>query len=220
MTSKNGRLASIFYYNGLASLAKSLAFRSMAIYGRKKNERISATVSAYYSLLHLAIALMYFDPNEIEEPLRSSLLNKRKDGKTDPSKIIKHDLALQFIKKCTQEGLDRKFSTQFEYAKRFREFVNYGPRITISDGKPSFGPCDDSPGDSDRLVSSLDEIFQAAISWANNNSPLEGVLVKTALSQCEDFFQKPDLFYTQWCSNFSVDTAMLFIKKLIKRLSP
>lgn len=203
-----------FYYNGLASFAKSVAFRSMAIHALSGNERISATVSAYYSLLHLAIMLMYFFPDKIETSLFNDLKARRGSGETDPSNIIKHTDALNFIEERTNEGLNRNFYIRLKSAKRLREFVNYGPRLTIERGNPRFGPCNDRPSDSNNLVQSLDDIIQNTMQWAYTNGSLNGVWVLTALSQCPDFFRQHDLFYTQWCSSGSNETSVKFLEQL------
>jgi hypothetical protein len=203
-----------FYYNSLGALAKAVAFRSMAIHALNSGERVNATVSAYYSLLHLAFMLMYFFPDKIETTLLAKLKARRGSGETDPSSMIKHTDALAFIDECTKEGLDRNVYSRLMYAKRLREFVNYGPRVTIKKGMPRFGPCSDRPNDSNNLVQALDDLIPATLKWAYTNGALDGVLVLTALSQCSDFFKQRDLFYTQWCSRESNETALKFLEQL------
>jgi hypothetical protein len=183
-----------FAYNAMASSAKAVAFRSLAIQALKTNERINATVCAYYSLLHLAITLIYLCSDKIEAGLRNKIRAKRGQGGTDPSKLILHDSALKFVKLCVQDGLDDRFYSQPKDAKDLREFVNYGPRLTINDGTPVFGPCAHQPEDCNGLISVIDEIFAAALEWAGRHSPLGGAIAKMALAKCSDFFIQPDLF--------------------------
>jgi len=205
--------ASTFYYNGMGSLAKSLAFHAMAKHAQKNNERVNSTVSIYYSFLHLAICLMYFCPNKMDNAYCDNLLQKRDGGESDPTKEIKHCDAINFVKNCKRDGLREDFCSQLKLAKKLREFVNYGPRITLDNGKPYFGPCDFGPSDCDKLVSSYDEIYKSSILWAKENSPLNGALVVAGLEQCEEFFQKNELFYKRWCSDFTIRAALDFLKQ-------
>lgn len=207
-----------FGYNAIASLAKAVAFRSLAIQSLKANERISATVSAYYSLLHLAITLIYLCPDKIKTSLRDKLRAKRGQGETDPSYLIKHEYALEFVKICLQDGLDSRFYSLLLSAKKLREFVNYGPRLTFNNETPYFGPCTDQPKDCDKLVPQIDEIFPSALKWAHIHGPLRGTFAKMAVVKCSDFFVQHDLFYRQWCSKACIEDSLNFIKDLEKKM--
>lgn len=208
----------VFAYNSLASLAKAVAFRSLAIQSLKANERVSATVSAYYSLLHLAITLIYLCPDKIGDTLLDKLRAGRGQGEIDPSNLISHNSALKFVKLCVRDGLDRRFYLQLESAKKLREFVNYGPRVTIKNETPYFGPCTDQPEDCDRLISLIDEIFPSVLKWAYSHSPLHGAIAKIAVAKCSDFFIQPDLFYRQWCSKACIESSLEFIKNFKQKM--
>lgn len=203
-----------FYFNAAASLAKTVAFRSLAIQLLRVNERISAVVSAYYSLFHLAITLIYLCPDKIDIVLLDKLRAKRGGGAIDPSNLITHKSALEFVQRCVQNGLDNKFFLNLDYAKNLREFVNYGPRITINNETPYFGPCNYTPSDCDKLVWSLDEIIFVVLEWACNNSPLKGALAKSIIGKCYEFFTENDLFYTRWCSRASIESCLKLIENL------
>ena len=129
MVTQAERDTSAFGYNGIASLAKAVAFRSLASEALKANERISATVCAYYSLLHLAITLIYLCPDKLSPPLRNKLRAERQQGGIDPSSSISHNAALVFVRACGQDGLDARLYSNLQHAKGLREFVNYGPRL-------------------------------------------------------------------------------------------
>lgn len=207
-----------FGYNALASLAKAIAFRSLALQALKTNERISATVCAYYSLLHLAITLIYFCPQYVDTVLLDKLRAKRGTGEIDPSNIISHKSAIEFVKSCVQYGLNSNFHSQLERAKNLREFVNYGPRLTIDNDTPYFGPCNDRPQDCDSLISSVTDVFPLALEWASLRSPLDGTVLKISISKCSDFFIQPDLFYKQWSSLACIENCLEFIKELEDKL--
>jgi hypothetical protein len=208
----------IFSYNAMASLAKGIAFRSIAIRSLKENEHISATITAYYSLLHLAITLIYLCPHKIDNDLRDRLRAKRGQGETDPSDLITHKRALEFIRECTVAGLDSEFQLKLEKTKNLREFVNYGPRLTIISGAPYFGPCNYNPLDCHNIISRLDDIFAQALGWVCKNSLLNGAFAATAIALCDQFFLKPDLFYRQWCSSGSLEASIEFVNQLKTRL--
>ena len=209
---------SAFAFNGLASLAKAVAFLSLAKEALKANERISATVCAYYSLLHLAITLIYLCPDKISPPLRNELRTKRGQGEVDPSNSIKHSAACEFVKTCSKDGLDARFHSQLQVAKKLREFVNYGPRLTIRNNTAYFGPCTARPTDCDGLISVISDLFSSAMEWAYTHSELKGTFVLIAVEKCGDFFVKPDLFYTQWCSKECIEDSRAFIKRLDQKM--
>jgi hypothetical protein len=218
MTDQAEQDSAAFGYNALGSLAKAVVFRSLAIQSLRANERISATVSAYYSLLHLAITLIYLCPDKIDASLRDKLRAKRGQGEIDPSYLISHNAALEFIKLCIQDGLDSRFYSQLEYAKKLREFVNYGPRLTINNDTPYFGPCTDQPRDCDKLIFVIEEIFEKAFEWAYAHSPLDGAIAKISVAKCSDFFTQHDLFYMRWCSKPCIEDSLKFIKDLKQKM--
>ncbi len=203
-----------FSYNACASLAKAVVFRSLANQTLKRSERISATVSAYYSLLHLAITLIYLCSDKLNGSLHNKLRAERGQGEVDPSRLISHKSALEFVKACVRDGLDNRLYSQLEYAKHLREFVNYGPRLTISNDTPNFGPCNDRPNHCDSLVLVVSELFPLALEWAYKHSPLDGVIAKIAVDLCSKFFVQSDLFYAQWCSKECIEDSLEFIKDL------
>lgn len=177
-----------FGYNGLASLAKAVAFRSLASEALNANERISSTVCAYYSLLHLAITLIYLCPDKVSVSLLGKLRDERRQGEVDPSTWISHNSALAFVNACIKDGLDARLSSSLRDGKTLREFVNYGPRLTITNGQAYFGPCTSRSTDCDRLVSVIDDLFAAALEWAYRHSELKGAFARIAVEKCADFF--------------------------------
>lgn len=219
MVTQAERDTSAFGYNGIASLAKAVAFRSLASEALKANERISATVCAYYSLLHLAITLIYLCPDKLSPPLRNKLRAERQQGEVDPSSSISHNAALVFVRACGQDGLDARLHSNLQHAKDLREFVNYGPRLTISNKRAYFGPCTALSTDCDRLISVISDLFPLAMEWAYRHSELKGGFARIAVEKCVDFFVKPDLFYTQWCSRACIEESLAFIRRLEQKMS-
>ncbi|HEX7318565.1 MAG TPA: hypothetical protein VF297_31950 [Pyrinomonadaceae bacterium] len=204
----------IFWVNATGALAKSVAFRSMALQSLKGNDRVGATISAYYSLLHLAIALMYLRPDKVEDKLREMLLRAHNGGAEDPSKLIQHRDALGFIEECLKDGLDVKFFEQLTSAKELREHVNYGPRVTWGADVIYVGPCSFRPEACDQLVTSLDEVIQYSVAWAHEHSADGGRWSTMAVIACQQYFYKPDLFYAGWCSESCIASAREFLKRL------
>jgi hypothetical protein len=129
--------------------------------------------------------------------------------------LITHSDAIKFVKKrCKEDGLDKALLKDINTAKRLREFVNYGPRITVQNGQPYFGPCDLHPDSVDRLVISLDGIFRSVLAWARAKAVAQGALLKDALSLSPSLFRHEEPFYDRWCSPASVDRATTFLDEL------
>jgi hypothetical protein len=121
MISQHDSDANSFSYNSFSSLAKAVVFRSLAHHALKAEERIGATIFAYYSLFHLVITLMYFCPSKMDPALRNKIHKARGSGGTDPSSVILHRDALQFAESCISAGLDPNIHSTLERAKDLRD---------------------------------------------------------------------------------------------------
>ena len=209
-----------FGYIPPVTLAKAVAFRSLAIQALKEDERISATISAYYSLFHLAITLVYLCPDKLKPSLLIYLRDKRGEGKLDPSKDISHADALEFVKVCVEEGLDTQLHTQLAMARELRKFVNYGPQVTFdpNEFEVSSGPCNYRPKNCDKLVSVISKLFPLALEWAYKHSPSRDA-TKIAVETCSVHFRQPDLFHSQWCSKACIEDSLVFIRELEQKMN-
>ena len=202
-----------FFYFGMSSLAKSIIFRSESKILLAQRERILASISVYYSLFHLSIAAMYFCPQMMHKEQRDKLLKEieqRSGG--DPTEKITHKAVLNFLKDCQGKGLSSSCSKLLELAKNLREFVNYGPRITLDKPKIIFGSLKYQIEDIDDLVMNCDDVIITILSWVHINSPLG--LGDVALEEVNVFFSKSDLLYINWCSEKAIIASQKFIKTI------
>jgi hypothetical protein len=208
-------LFSRLFFFGVASLAKSIIFRSIANQSQKNNDLISATISGYYSLLHMAISLMYFCHKILFPEQRNKLMKIIDTEGCDPTETIKHEHAINFIKQCVHRNLDRLCLDTFELGKRLREYVNYGPRLSFSNDTPIFGDCGITPGNLDDFISSIDDCIIKAMQWAKNHSTTGNFsFIKLAIDQITQFFENKDLFYPKWCNEDILSDAKLFYEKI------
>jgi hypothetical protein len=187
----------VFYFFGLASLAKTIAFRSMAVSHMEQENRVSAVISGYYSLLHMTIGLMYFCPQYMQESQLKKYHEKIADSE-DPTSYISHRNALNFLEGCLSKGLPKQFPTLFRRGKELRKYVNYAPRINLEGIDATFGNCQYSTEDADQFVTDCDRFIINGIAWGIAKAPTPDKPLQIALNKVAYFFEQSDLFYKQW----------------------
>lgn len=217
------QMALLFYHFATASLAKSIVFQGVSQThflqeeGRNK-EYISACITGYYSLLHMAISLMYFCPLTVDICLRTYLYEKVKSN-VDPTKDITHKQAHDFLKSnvCVN-NLPQIVSQQFAIGRKIREYLNYAPRTKIQGGGAIFGSCEFSEEGFDRFLNKNEEVIRLGIKWGLNHSPTqENNLLRISLSDSivgVSQFLHNDLGYLQWLSRESLQRARELHQKL------
>ena len=89
--SGNAYKASVFFAQAQAAYAKSIIFAAEARCAIKKDQYLWAAVSAYYSLFHFTISLMYILPIYVRQDLLNKLLAFHLRGAADPTREIKHN---------------------------------------------------------------------------------------------------------------------------------
>ena len=96
-----------FFWFGVTALSKALVFRTLAKQTFENREYILTSISGYYSLFHLAMAIMYLCPQLLsDKQLKGILKAIEKTGGLDPSEggyRFRHKEALNFIGKCGQK---------------------------------------------------------------------------------------------------------------------
>jgi len=211
-----------FFFFGVSSLAKALVFRTLAKQDLENHERILAAISGYYSLFHLAMAVMYLCPQMLKEKRRKEIFDEiKRTGGLDPSEgryRIRHDEAQQFISECVSKGLNEKCASLVEEAKRLREYVNYGPRMYIKSGFPVFGDCKIRPEIVDNFIAQLDNCLLEGIKWSQSNSISERYSTMLAIGHIGQFLDDPQLFYLDWCSQEIIEKSKNFLEKIFQEL--
>lgn len=212
-------ISSKFFFFGVASLTKSIIFRTLAHHSHKNNDLISATISGYYSLLHLAIALMYLCHQILFPEQRNKLMKIIDTEGCDPTNKIEHNHAINFIKQCIHRKLDKIYLDTFKLGKRLREYVNYGPGISFSNNTPIFGDCGIGPENLKDFISSIDNCIINAIQWAIIQSIVEIVsFIRNAIEQIPQFYENEQLFYPKWCNEDILADAKLFYDETLSKI--
>jgi hypothetical protein len=204
----------MFFHHGSASLAKSIVYYGLAKTSQSQQEYIPAVITAYYSLFHLTIALMYFCPHYLKSETRTDFETAIRKG-DDPTNKISHKSALKYLKEMQMNGLPSKISHQFDLGKTLREHVNYAPRIRLDGLDAIFGTCQYGTSDYQAFVSECDYFIIESIKWALAN-PLDPnqYLLHIALQKVSDFLTQPDLGYSEWITDTSKKHAMNKLKDL------
>jgi hypothetical protein len=206
------------FFFGVSHLAKALVFRTLAKDALEKQESILASISGYYSLFHLAMALIYFCPQILDEKRRKEIIEAiEKTGGLDPSgnkkSRIKHNELPAVINQCVSRGLDKKFPSLLENGRKLREYVNYGPRMFVKNGFPIFGDCK-KKREIDEFITQLDGCLMGGIRWAQDNSVNSEYSMMHALGFIGQFFDDPKLFYLEWCSQDGIEKSKKFLEEI------
>lgn len=221
------QMAVTFYHFATASLAKSMVFQAISQthfqHGEGEHrEYISACITGYYSLLHLAISLMYFCPQTVDICLRICLYQQVK-ANVDPTKEITHKQAYEFLKSNThQHRLPEIVSQQFETGRKIREYLNYAPRLTRDGLGVIFGTCTYSERDFDRFLKKNENVIRLGLEWGLKNTPTpENNLLQISISPnslvgVNQYMQNDDLGYLHWLSQESLNNARDLCNKLSK----
>jgi hypothetical protein len=178
-------------------------------------------MSGYYSLFHLVSGIIYLCPQMLEPKRRKEILDAiERTGGLEPSveklSRIGHIEAQKFIKKCVRKGFNEKCASLVEEAKKLREYVNYGPRMSIKSGSPVFGDCQIGPEIVDKFIAQLDDCLLEAISWSQINNITQGYSTMLAIGHIGQFLDDPQLFYLDWCSQETIEKSKSFLEKIFQ----
>lgn len=207
---------SIFWIQAQASYAKALVFLAEATVAQQNKNYIWASVSLYYSLFHLSLALVFICPHRVKPSLFEKLLERRRGGAADPTRVIRHGDIPEFLRGCEVDSLTPELRNSFERAQELRKFVNYGPRIVWRKKQAFFLACEHEPLELDGLLDGLEAVFGQVIDWASKRAAPAGDLGIIASATAKDFLTRSDLLYPKWCSPAVMEHARRVAKDLCK----
>jgi len=188
-----------FYVEAAVGIAKSSMFLTTAEDQVVRGEFMSATISAYYAIFHLSLALMWLFADQLPEKIMSIISDLRDKGNELPSSNITHSSVEKFL--C--DGQLKLSNTKvlcklFRRAQELREFGNYGPRVTWSGKNPVVGPCHLSIGDVKALVNEIRPAFIETMRIAGPKTALDGTLGRIVLDQSIEIMTRPAFPFLNW----------------------
>ena len=204
-----------FWVEAVVATAKSAVFLATAEEETNRGDLIPAAWSAFYSVFHLSLALMWLLPQH----LATTGLNVaaiQDAGEELPNRKITQQRIKKFLVSGPFDGLPHKLGKLFEDAKKLREFANYGPRVTYDNEEPVVGPCSLLPRDVRYLVREVREAFSDTLKWALPQTALGGELGAIVVDDAAAMLDQPQFPFTSWCSPCVKENA----KALLTALRP
>lgn len=204
-----------FYVEASVGIAKSSVFLTTSEDEVKRGEFMSATISAYYSIFHLSLAVMWLFADQLPQSVLTKVTELRDEGNELPSADLTHRSVEKFL--C--DGQLRLSNTTilcklFRRAQELREFGNYGPRVTWSGNTPIVGPCNISISDVKNLVSELRTAFSETIKIAAPQTGFDGTLAPIVLHQSLDLMKRPEFPFINWVSPQVHKEALELLQKV------
>lgn len=204
-----------FYVEAAVGIAKSSVFLTSSEDEVRRGEFMSATISAYYSIFHLSLALVWLFADQLPTKVISFLSDLRDRGSELPSADITHSTIQKFL--C--DGQLRLSNTKllcklFHRAQELREFGNYGPRVTWSGDTPIVGPCHLTINDVKALVNDIRPAFSETIRIAAPETGLDGKLVPIVLDRSIDIMKRSEFPFLNWTSPQVHKKALELLQKV------
>jgi hypothetical protein len=204
-----------FWVEAEVATAKSAVFLAFAEEEADRGDLIPAAWSAFYSVFHLSLALMWLLPQHIEA-IGLDVAAIQDAGEELPSPKITCERIKKFLMRSPFDVLPHKLSKLFEDAKELREFANYGPRVTYDNQGPVIGPCSLLPRDVRYLVGKVREAFNDTLKWALPQTADDGELGATVVDKAADMLDQAQFPFKSWCSTGVREKA----KALLTALRP
>ena len=202
-----------FFVETPVSLAKSAVFFASAEIEMQYNNFTMAIISAYYSLFHLGLTLMWMLPQYMPEDLHRNLIEIRDRGEELPDKSIKHKDIKNFLSTIQKKLPDSHLVLIYQRALKLREFVNYGPRVYYDGKQPLVGPCDSTIRDVREVVDEIPEVFFKTIKDAATQTVYNGDLTIYIIVAL-DLLRKSEFPFIGWFPTSVLNRAEEFIKNL------
>jgi hypothetical protein len=203
-----------FWVEAQVSITKSAVLLATAEKELESGDLIPASVSAYYSLFHLSLALMWLLPESMPPSLHAALIATRDAGMELPNKLTSHKKAEDFL--CAgQVNLPvSNLGLLYQRALKLREFASYGPRITYDGEQPQVDLCSFLKRDVREVVLEVPKVFINALQAALPRTAYEGYLGPIVLDGAIDLLRRVDLPFKNWYSASVIERAEMLISNL------
>ena len=208
-----------YYAEAAVGIAKSSVFLNISEDEVKRNEIISASISAYYSIFHLSLALIWLFTDSLPENLKLKVSDLRDKGNELPSSDITHRRIEEFLcKKQLKLSNTTSLCKLFRRAQELRVFCNYGPRVTWPKDNPIVGPCNISIDDVKTLVSEIRPVFIETLKIAAPETGAQGDIACIALHQSIDIIRRPGFPFIGWTSSQVHEGALAILQNIYKEV--
>ena len=202
-----------FYLEASVGLAKASVFLATA----EDNLSRGDFLSAYYSVFHLAQALMWLFVDQLPDKSLTKFTDIRIKGGGLPSAEVKHADVEKFL--CDGQlklSNTKSLCSLFRDAQELREFANYGPRVTWSGTQPIVGPCHLSTTRVESVVARLRPEFISTMKLASPETAMKGILGRIVLHQAIELLKDAKSPFSAWSSGKAYKEAVDLLEILYK----
>jgi hypothetical protein len=207
---------SLFWVEAQISLSKSVVFLASSEDSDSQKNYILASISAYYSLFHFSLAIMWLLPSSLKKSLKEKLILVRKEGNELPDKNISHQEVKKFLLR-NDSNFGSQLCSKFVRAKEIREFACYGPRVTFEDTQPIVGPCSFTTNEIKQLIFDIPSIYCQTMKTIKPKTAYEGDFVLYVLNESQKIISNPELPFKDWFPDSILERAGYLIIDLIDK---
>lgn len=203
-----------FWVEAQVSIAKSAVLLATAEKELEAGDLMPASVSAYYSLFHLSLALMWLLPESMPPSLHEALIEIRDTGMELPNKLTSHKKAEDFLCAGQVKLPVHNLGSLYQRALKLREFASYGPRVTYNGEQPFVGPCSFLRRDVRAVVLEVPKVFTNALQATLPRTAYEGYLGPIVLDGSIDLLRRTEFPFKNWYSAGVMARAEMLINNL------
>jgi uncharacterized protein (UPF0332 family) len=203
-----------FWVEAQVSIAKSTVFLATAEKELEAGDLMPASVSAYYSLFHLSLALMWLLPESMPPSRHRDLIEIRDTGNELPNKLTSHKQAEAFLCAGQVDLPVPKLRPLYQRALKLREFASYGPRVTYDGEQPQVGDCSFQTRDVRDVVKEIPNIFINALRAALPRTAYDADLAPVVLDGALDLLRRTEFPFKNWYSMSVIKRAEILIDEL------
>lgn len=204
----------IFWPQAGSQFAKSLIFCAESRTAAKEGHFIWVAISSYYSLFHFCVFLFYATPTLIGQQTLTRLIDARRDGVADPTRVFTHSRIPEHLKALERFGMTSELRERLIVARQIREFVNYRPTTEFDRDTLYFRSKEFSIDDVRTSADDIELLMHKSIKWLRSLGERTQIALTVASHYFNDFTERDDLLYKVWCP----PRVLVEAKELFKRL--
>ncbi len=198
------------------SLIKASIFWASAKEEYVRGDYLATAVSAYYSIFHLSLFVMWLKPEYLQPAIKDKLIKIQDAGGPLPDKSISHGNIEEFL--CEDHGellvSVKELGELFKKAKGYREFASYGPRVTTNGDNIFIGPCSFTIETLNDIINETEKLIKQTVLSVLPKTAYDGMLGNIVVDQSIPMIEQSDLSFRKWSSPDIIKRASVLLEDI------